>query len=75
MKITVRKLINYIAIFVVFSGSLTFRGILSFMDLRISYLIMALVLLLCIPFLRGIYFNKTFLFLFGVITIWVRGAP
>ena len=65
-----RKLINYIAIFVVFSGALTYQGILPFVDLRISYLIMALVLLLCIPFLKGIYFNKTFLFLFGIIIIF-----
>ncbi len=53
-----------------FSGALTFRGVSSFMDLRISYLIMALVLLLCMPFLKGIYFNKTFLSLFGIIIIF-----
>ena len=65
-----RKLTNYIAIFIVFSGALTFRGISSFMDLRISYLIMAVVLLLYLPFLRDIYFNKTFLSFFGIIIIF-----
>lgn len=65
-----RKLINYIAVFIVFSGALTYRGILPFVDLRISYLIMPLVLLLCMPFLKGVYFNKFFLFLFSIIIIF-----
>ena len=53
-----------------FSGALTFRGTLPFVDLRISYLIMVLVLFLCMPFLKGVYFNKTFLFLFGIIIVF-----
>ena len=70
VNLTLRNLINYIAIFVVFSGGLVFRDILPFADLRISYLIIAFVLLLCMPFLKGVYFNKTFLFLFGTIIVF-----
>ncbi len=70
MNLTLRQLINYLAVFIVFSGGLTFQDYLPFADLRISYLIMAFVLLMCTPFLKGIYFNKTFIFLFGIIIIF-----
>jgi len=70
MKLNIKNLINYLAIFTVFSSGFTFQGILPFADLRINYLIMAFVLLLCMPFLKGIYFNKTFLFLFGIIIVF-----
>jgi len=70
MKVKLQNFINYLAIFTIFSGGFTFQGILPFADLRISYLIMAFVLLLCLPFLKGVYFNKTFLYLFGIIIIF-----
>ena len=69
-NLTLRQSINYLAIFIIFSGGLTLYDYLPFADLRISYLIMAFVLLLCIPFLKGIYFNKAFLFLLGIIIIF-----
>lgn len=70
MKITLRELINYVAIFVIFSTGLTFAEFLPFADLRISYLIMAFVFLLWLPFLKGLYFNRTFIFLFIVVIIF-----
>ena len=70
MRTASRQVINYIAVFIVFSDALAFRDILPFMDLRGSYFLMALVLVLFISLLRGVYFNKTFLFLFGVVIVF-----
>jgi hypothetical protein len=70
MRTASRQVINYIAVFIVFSDALTFRDILPFMELRSSYFLLALVLVLCIPLLKGVYFNRTFLFLFGAIIVF-----
>ena len=70
MRTTSRQVINYIAVFIVFSDALVFRNILPFMELRGSYFLMALVLVLCIPLLRGVCFNRTFLFLFGAVIVF-----
>lgn len=70
MKFTLKDAINYIVIFIIFSSAFTFRDIFLFAELRISYLIMVLALLLWIPFLKNIYFNKVFFFLFGIIIIF-----
>jgi len=63
------QIINYIAVFIVFCDAFTLQNVLPFMELRGSYLLMILVLLLCLPFLRGIPFNKTFFFLFGAVVV------
>ncbi len=70
MRTVSRRVINYIAVFIVFSDALAFRDILPFMEVRGSYFLMALVLVLFIPLLRGVYFNKTFLFLFGAVIVF-----
>lgn len=63
------QLINYIAVFIVFCDAFTLQNALPFMELRLSYPLMILVFALCLPFLRGIPFNRTFLFIFGVIIV------
>ena len=69
MKLTLKDIINYIVIFTIFSSAFTFRDIFLFADLRITYLIMVLALLLWILFVENIYFNKAFFFLFSIIII------
>ena len=69
MKFTLKDVINYIVIFTIFSGAFVFGDIFSFAEFRISYIIMALALLLWIPFLKKFYFNKVFFPLFIIIII------
>lgn len=65
MKLNIKTLINYLAIFIIFSGAITYRDF-SFAELRFFYVIMAIVFLSWLPFLRRVYFNKTFLLLFSL---------
>jgi hypothetical protein len=69
MKLPLRQLINYLAIFTIFSGSIAFFKFLHFADLRIDSLILLFILLSWFPLLKGLYFNKTFLFSFTIIII------
>ena len=61
------NVINYLAVFIVFCDAFTLPNALPFMELRGSYPLMALVLVLCLPFSKGIPFSRTFLLLFGAI--------
>ena len=68
MKVKLQNL-NYIVVFTIFSSAFTFGNIFSFADLRITYLIMVLALLSWLLFLKNVYFNKVFFFLFSIIII------
>jgi len=68
MKVKLQNL-NYIVVFTIFSSAFTFGNIFSFADLRISYLIVVLALLSWLLFLKNVYFNKVFFFLFSIIII------
>jgi len=63
------NLLNYLVVFVVFSGALVY-GNFWFIELRFFYLIIALTLLLWLPILRDFVFNKIFLlpFFFLILT-------
>lgn len=67
MKLTIKDLINYIAIFTVFSGAFSFLYVIPFAELRISYAIMFFISLLIIRFSKRLNFNKDFLLLFLII--------
>ena len=69
-KITLLQLINLLAVFIVFSDALSWPGILPFMEIRLSYFLIVFLCFLSIPFLKGIYFSKTFLFFFGAIVLF-----
>lgn len=69
MKVKLQNIINYIIIFTIFSDAFGVGDIFSLAEFRISYIIMPLVLLFWIPFLKNIYFNKAFFFLFIIIII------
>jgi len=68
MKLSFKGFLNYLAVFTVFSGAWTWN--ISFAEMRIAYLIIAVVLLLWLPFLKGLYFNKIFL-LFYFLVVFV----
>lgn len=70
MNINLQKFINYIVVFTIFGSGFDLSGIFSFADFRISYLLILFALLLWLPFLKGIYFNKFFLFFFSLIVIF-----
>lgn len=73
MKISLKQILNYIAVFIVFSGGFTYTLMLStfgYTDFRILYVIIFAIGLLWLPFLAdGVYINKTFLYLFLLIIL------
>ena len=69
MKLTLKDVINYIVVFIIFSSAFILGNFFSYADLRISYLIIIMALLLWILFLKNIYFNKYFFFVFCIIII------
>lgn len=66
MKISLKKVLNYLAIFIIFSGAWSYN-IRVFAEFRGLYIIIVICLLFWLPFLKGAYFHKGFLFLFSVI--------
>lgn len=67
-KIIVKDFLNYVAIFVIFTGAWSYNyG--SFAELRASYFIITAVFMLWLPFLKGIHFNRVFLSFFTVMII------
>lgn len=68
MKISLKNFINYSAVFTMFCGHFAPYGV-HFAECRVSYFVMLCVLLLLLPFLKGIYFSKTFLSIFFIISV------
>lgn len=68
VTLSLKGLLNWISVFVVFSGGWTLH-IVAFADYRLSYLLMTFVILAWLPFLRGIYMNKGFLLIFFIISL------
>lgn len=63
-----KDFLNYIAMSVIFSGAWSYNyG--GFAELRVSYFIITAVFFLWLPFLKGIYCNRTFILIFILFTI------
>ncbi len=69
MRLKLSSFINYAVVFIIFSGGFDFYRALFFADMRFSYFVMFFAVLLWLPFLKGIYFNKIFLGWFGIIIV------
>jgi len=69
MRSRALDLINYVAVFAIFCGGLSFSDA-YFMELRASYLIMFVAFILIVPFLGEIYFNRTFLLIFFALSFF-----
>jgi hypothetical protein len=67
--LSLKPILNYLAVFIVFGGGFVFGSPLLF-EIRGSYLIMGLILLLWFPVLKDIIFNKVFLVPFAVLVIF-----
>ena len=70
---SVRNLINFLAILTIFLDSYSLFGIFPYFNLRGSYLILPIILILCFLLLRNLYFNKFFiliLFLLVILSIY-----
>jgi len=68
-KISIKSLLNYTAIFIVFIGGFNYHlSILPFAQFRLSYLIIFIILLIWLPFLKGAYFNKNFLIILFILS-------
>ncbi|MFH1309482.1 MAG: O-antigen ligase family protein [Candidatus Omnitrophota bacterium] len=65
-KISMKEVINYLAIFIIFAGAWMYN-IGSFHMVRGYFILMFAVLILWMPFLKRLYFNKPFLILFSII--------
>lgn len=61
-----KKVMNYIVVLAMFSGALSIP-FMGFAELRPVYAIMGLFFLIVLPFLDGLYFNKSFLLVFFII--------
>jgi hypothetical protein len=68
VKIRFRTIINFLAALIVFSDAYSAKGIIPFFELRGSYFILPLVLLLCLLIIRRLAFNRNFLIVFSIIT-------
>jgi O-antigen ligase len=69
MKLPLRRLINYIVIFTIFSGGLTLTRFHPFFDLRIIYFLLPLILLFWLPFFKNTYFDKSLLWFYSIFII------
>ena len=70
MKLSIKTLLNYAAVLIIFTEAGSFSSGTSIASYRISYLIIAVILMCWLPVLKGLYFNKTFLFLFSIIILF-----
>ncbi len=68
-KEDIKNFINYIIIFTIFSGGLTFANVFSFGEFRIIYILLPLILLAWIPFLENTYFDRSFLWFYTIFVI------
>lgn len=66
MNISLKKALNYLAVFIVFSGALSY-DIETIAWLRGSYIIIVICLAFWLIFLRNTYFHKGFIFFFSII--------
>ena len=71
MRLSIKTLLNYLAVLSVFTG----MSKISFAychnaEFRFAYVLMAIILILWLPFLKNIYFNKIFLLVFIVISFF-----
>ena len=67
---SLKNILNYLAVFTIFTGAWSLTVILPFWgytDIRILYFLFLALLILWLPFLKGLYFNKAFLGLFILI--------
>lgn len=68
MKFSLKTVVNYIAVFTIFSGAWTY-SIISLAQLRLFYLIILFVFLFLLPASDGLYFSKNFVIVFFIIII------
>ncbi len=62
------SIINYLVIFTVFADALSFIHFPAF-EIRITCLILLIILILILPFLKRIYFNRSFCAALGIIIV------
>jgi len=68
MKLSLKTILSYFVVSIIFSDALTFLSFFSFADFRVSYLMIGIFLLI-ILFSRRIAINKTFCIFMGIITL------
>jgi len=66
-----KNFLNYIIVFIIFSGGLTAKEFFSFADFRVFYFIVPVVLLLWLPFLKSIRCDKSSLWFFSAFSILI----
>ena len=64
MKLSMKTVANYIAVFVVFSNALSLYKSGAIVEVRIAYFLILFLLLLILPFIREIKFNRCFFLFF-----------
>jgi len=69
LKLSIRTIANYIAVFVVFSNALSLYTTGAILEVRIAYFLMLFLLLLTLPFIRDVKFNRSFLVVLSVLSV------
>jgi len=70
MSPSFKTLLNYAAIFTIFTAGWSYDRMVAFAEVRLMYFMIPLILLLWMPILRGLHFNRVFLIVFSAVTIF-----
>lgn len=68
MKLSIKTIINYVAVFIIFSNALSVSGRIG--ELRIAYLLIFLLLSLILPFIKDVNFNRGFIIIFSTLSVF-----
>lgn len=68
MKLSIKTIINYMAVFIVFSNALSVPGGVG--ELRIAYPLILFLSLLLLPFIKDISFNRYFFIIFSALSVF-----
>lgn len=68
MKISIKEILNYIAVFSLFSDALSCMR-LPFVEIKIYYLIVPIILMLLFAVLKGLYLNIQFIIIVSIVLL------
>lgn len=71
-RVSLNTLVNYSALFIIFSGALTLRFV-AFAEFRIAYLIILVILVIWVCIFREVYMSKGFFVFFALIVLLSLG--
>jgi hypothetical protein len=70
MKIHIKNIVNILAALIVFCDAYSSRSLFAYFELRGSYFVLPIVFILCLIMLGRPHFNKNFIIVFSLLTVF-----